>query len=156
MDTQTNPTPVRYETTCNKQPKAPKISRRKSTAPAGSIVRLALGTVVTVGAVYAINYALIVLLFGSIGAALGGGDVTGAGLLVLTALMLTGGILMLSTRWSRSGGIVAGIVLIVAAVVGLATEDSTDMAPYLAAVCCISGVISVVISAIFGGTGSRI
>ena len=156
MDTQTKPTPVHYETTWNKQPKAPKISRRKSTAPAGSIVRLALGTVVTVGAVYASIYTVMLLTIGSIGAAFGAGDPTGMELVGISALMLAGGVVMISTRWSRSGGIVAGVLLLWDSLAGAVAEDETGLAAILAMACCVAGVVSIFVACVWGGTGSRI
>jgi len=150
------PRPVHYETTWKKEQTAPRLPRIHSTAPAGSIVRLVLGTITTVAAVYAIIYALMILTIGSIGAAFGGEDVSGVELVVVTGLMLAGGIVMLNTRWSKSGGIVAGVVLLTATVMGMVAEDSTDMAPVLAIICCIVGVVSIFVSCIWGGTGSRI
>ena len=158
MDSQSKPTPIHYETTWQREPRRPKLPRGTSSIPSGSIVRLVLGTITTVSAVYAVGYTMILMVIGSIGAAFGGGDVFGAELLVVTALMLTGGILMMATRWSRSGGIVSGAILMVGAVLGIiiSAEDSSGLSGILAIMSCVAGVFSIFVSILWGGTGSRI
>lgn len=156
MDTQTKPTPVRYETTWNKEKKRREPHRGRSSIPSGSIVRLTLGTITIVGAVYAIIYTVMLLTIGSIGAAFGAGDPTGMELVGISALMLAGGVVMISTRWSRSGGIVAGVLLLWDTLAGAVAEDETGLAAILAIACCVAGVVSIFVACVWGGTGSRI
>ena len=149
------PQAVQYETTWkNEKPK--RIRESAMSLSNGSIVRLVFGTITTVGAAYAILYAFLILSFSSIGAILRGLEYTGTKLIAATALMLTGGILMLSTRWSKSGGIVSGVILILSAVVAMFADDQTGFAVCIALISGVSGAISIVVSAIWGGTGSHI
>ena len=123
----------------------------------GSITRLVLGIILIVLAVIAFFQSCAVTGLEVVGAAFGN-EATGSGIggVLISLLMLAGGIVMVCTRKGKVGGIVAGAILILTGIIGIAgSADFGDLGFY-GWVSIIFGLVSIIVSAIWGGKGKKV
>lgn len=125
--------------------------------PTGSVTRLILGAITIAIGAYAISMANQISTLYAIGSAFGADGLANSGDLVLLAgLTLVCGVLMVGTRWTNAGGIVTGIVMICGAGYAMSIQDGFGLCDLLTLWLGVAGLLCVVVSAIWGGTISKI